>query len=272
MRTNLRGLLLGRDEVQQEGAGHDHPKPLLPSDDVAGSGDKPRGLVHCGTRTASVEHVGRRLGGATPPELHAPVAGAVDAAAAVLGRHRVPDGVEADNQELGRPVEVHAVLLRARRPLANRLRLGLGLGPGLCQRLLLFRIRALLLGVVAVLGGGGCVLGRLVIDLALLAVALVEWVVGRGEREAHALAAAALPRLAAALGGDDCRDPRGDSVLAAAEALAAHPVALPRQRVVALRHLDCAGWTASARQPPPAGEWRGGRWAGARTWAIGAKT
>ena len=271
MRTNLRGLLLGRDEVQQEGAGHDHPKPLLPSDEVAGGGDEPRGLVHRGARAASVEHVGRRLGGAAPPELHAPVAGAVNAAAAVLGRQRVPDGVEADHQELGGPVQVHAALIRSRRPLANRLRLGLGLGAGLCHRLLLFGVRALLLGVVAVLGGG-CVLGRLVIDLALLAVALVEWVVGRGEREAHALAAAALPRLAAALGGDDCRDPRGDSVLAAAEALAAHPVALPRQRVVALRHLGRAGWTASARQPPPAGSGGVGGQKHEPGRAVGAKT
>jgi hypothetical protein len=269
VRTNLCGLILRRDEVQQEGARHDHPMPLFPSDDVAGGGDEPRGLRHRGARAASVEHVGRRLGGAAPPELHAPVAGAVDAATAFLGRHRIPDSVETDHQELGRPVEVPADHLRTRLPLANRLRLRLG--AILRHRLLLFGVRALLLGVAAVLSGvGGCVVGRLVIELVLPAMALVERVVGRGEREAHALAGAALPRLAAVLGGDDRRDTRGNSVLAATEALAAHTVALTRQRVVALRHI---GWVASARQPPTAGEWRGGRSAGARAVGrLGAKT
>jgi hypothetical protein len=95
--------------------------PLFPSNDVAGGGDEPRGLRHRGARAASVEHVGRRLGGATPPELHAPVTGAVDAAAAFLGRHRIPDSVEADHQELGQPVEVPVALILARRPSPSRL-------------------------------------------------------------------------------------------------------------------------------------------------------
>jgi hypothetical protein len=51
----------------RRGAGHDHPMPLFPSDDVAGGGDKPRDLRHRGACTATVEHVGRRLGGAAPP-------------------------------------------------------------------------------------------------------------------------------------------------------------------------------------------------------------
>jgi hypothetical protein len=106
-------------------------------------------------------------------------------------------------------------------------------------------------------GVGGCVVSRFVIELGLPAMALVERVVGRGEREAHALAGAALPRLAAVLGGGGRRDTRGDSVLAATEALAAHTVVLPRQRVVTLHHLGCAGWVASARQPPTVGEGRG---------------
>jgi|UniRef100_A0A804P1C4 hypothetical protein len=84
-RSHLCGLILRRDEVQQEGARHDHPMPLFPSDDVAGGGDEPRGLRHRGARAASVEHVGQRLGGAAPPDLHALVTGAVDAVVAFLG-------------------------------------------------------------------------------------------------------------------------------------------------------------------------------------------
>lgn len=148
----------------------------------------------------------------------------MDAAAVLLGCPRpVPDRVEADHQELGRPVILHPVLLGLRLPHGYGIRTG---GP--LQRPLLGILALLLLVVVVGVGG--------VFGLALLAVALVEGVLGAREGEAHALAAAALAGLAAALGGDDGGDARGDGVLAAAHPLPAHLPALPRQRVVALGH------------------------------------
>lgn len=151
----------------------------------------------------------------------------MDAAAVAVGRpRRVPDRVEADHQELGRPVMLDAVLLRLRLPH------GYGIGPGHGP---LLGILALLLMVAVGVGGGGVVVGP-----ALLAVALVEGVLGAREGEAHALAAAPLAGLAAALGGDDGGDARGDGVLAAAHPLPAHLAALTRERVVALGHPGCS--------------------------------
>ena len=174
----------------------------------------------------------RRRRRAAIPELHAPRPGVVDAAAAaVLGRRRGSDGVEADHQELGRPVVLRPVLLP---------RLGVrGGGGGLPRRLLLgarILLLLLLLGFVPACGGGGGVSGRLVVALPLLAVAVVEGVLRGGEGEAHALAGPPLAGLAAALGGDDAGDAGRHGVLAAAHPLPPHLVALPRQRVVALRH------------------------------------
>jgi hypothetical protein len=79
---------------------------LFPRDVVACLGDEPHGLQHRSARVDSVEHVGRCLGGAAPPELHAPIVGTMDDVAAW-------------------PVEAPAVLLCAHRPSPSRLhRLG----------------------------------------------------------------------------------------------------------------------------------------------------